>query len=111
NLAVEAGHLVYRIDQVKREAVSRLVKRYALSATAVLLLCLGATLGTWLRSSQPLTIYLWAFLPSVLDLLLITSGGHMMRTGSMVVGSMIMWGGNALLVGMTAWAFLRLARH
>jgi len=111
SLVTEAGHLVYRIDQVRREAVSRLIKRYALSATAVLLLCLGATLGTWLRSSQPLTIYLWAFLPSVLDLLLITSGGHMMRTGSLVGGALVMWAGNALLLTLTLLAYRRLARH
>ncbi|MCP3905202.1 MAG: LptF/LptG family permease [Planctomycetes bacterium] len=110
-LVTEASHLVYRIDQVRREAISRLLKRYALSVTAILLLCLGATLGMWLRSSQALTIYLWAFLPSILDLLLITGGGQMMRAGSLGMGALIMWGGNAILLAITLAALIRLSRH
>jgi hypothetical protein len=80
-----------RIESLHDEITARLLSRYALSATGLLLITLGATLAMWLRESLPLTIYLWAFLPSILDLLLINTGEHMMRDGRMVAGSVVMW--------------------
>ena len=56
-------------------------RRYALSMTAMLLLLLGATLAMLLRDSPPLVTYTWAFLPSILDILLISGGDHMVRRG------------------------------
>ena len=79
--------------------------------TALLLMVLGATLAMWLREGMPLTIYLWAFLPSIADLILISSGDHVMRDGNVAGGFAVMWAGNAVLVVLILAAYRNLARH
>jgi lipopolysaccharide export LptBFGC system permease protein LptF len=100
-----------KIRQLRREIRSRTARRYALSATVLLLLMLGTTLAIWLRESLPLTIYLWAFLPSILNLILIESGQHVMREGAMVTGSAVMWSGNAFILLIWWYAYYRLSRN
>ncbi len=106
-----AQHLQLVVGEIIDEIRSRLFKRYALSVTALLLLLLGATLAMWLRDSVPLVIYLWAFLPSLLGILAISGGEHMMRDGSAVPGAMLMWSGNGVLAVVIAAVYLRLARN
>jgi hypothetical protein len=118
-LAIERGHgeiseanwLRRVVQDLYNEIDSRLLKRYALSMTSLLLLLLGATLAMWLRNSVPLIIYVWAFLPSVLDIVLISSGEHMMRDGLLWSGAALMWSGNALMVAVLATVFWRLSRN
>jgi lipopolysaccharide export system permease protein len=98
------------IDSLQREITSRLANRYALSTTACLLLLLGATFAMAMRSSLPLTIYVWAFVPSILDLILISAGEQLMRDGRML-GWFTMWSGNAAMVLLIAAAYFKLARH
>ena len=81
------------------------------SPTAMLLLCLGAVLAMYKRDSLPLTIYLWAFLPSVLNIIVISSGEHMIREGNFAGGLVIMWIGNAALLAILGWTYFRLSRH
>ncbi len=103
--------LVTVVDGLNRNIRSRLLRRYALSVTAMLLLVLGATLAMWLRHSTPLVVYVWAFLPSVVDMILIASGDHTARAGSMTGGFLLMWSGNALLLGALVYVYRRLARN
>ena len=100
-----------RVDYLDRTITSRLLRRYALSATAMLLPLLGATLAIWLRHSSPLVVYVWAFLPAVIDIMLIASGDHMARAGQLVGGVVLMWSGIALLLGAQAYVYRRLARN
>ena len=111
SVQVAAEKLRRERGELQREIRSRLLKRYALSATAMLLLLLGATLAMWLRDGLPLTIYLWSFLPSVVDLILISSGEHLMRDGHAWGGFTVMWSGNIVLAAFTCVAYARLARH
>lgn len=108
-------NIVHELDENMRglqwEVSARLLKRYALSVTAALLLALGAILAMWLKQSQPLVIYLLAFLPSVLDLILISGGEQMMRDGNITIGKIVMWSGNTILLGIIFVTFKRLARH
>lgn len=96
---------------VLEEVEARLLSRYATSGTAILLLLLGAVLAMGRRHSSPLAVYLWAFLPSVVDLILISSGEHMMRDGNRLPGLAVMWSGNLALLLLTLVAFRRLARN
>ncbi len=98
---------LHRLDL---EIAGRLNHRYALCVTAPLLLLLGATLAMLLRGSLPLTVYLWAFLPSLLNLILITSGDQMFRTDR-AGGLIVLWSGNAAVACLLGIAYLRLARH
>lgn len=102
--------LQYEIDELQREITSRLLNRYALSVTAPLLLLLGAVLAMWLKRSLPLMIYMLAFLPAVLDLIAISAGEQMMRDGR-AMGAVVMWSGNALMLGIILLAYARLAKH
>jgi lipopolysaccharide export system permease protein len=98
------------IADLQREITSRLTARYALSITALLLLLLGSLLAMWLRGSLPLTVYTWAFLPSVLDLILISAGEQLMRDGRML-GLPILWSGNVIMVISIVVVYMKLARN
>ena len=106
-----AQHLLLSVANLRREIDSRLVRRYALSLTGFLLLVLGATLAMWLRHSLPLVIYVWAFVPSAVDLILISGGESMVQKDLVTSGFIIMWSGNALLALIWLYAFMRLARN
>jgi len=105
-----AARLETKIKTMRWEIKGRLLKRFAVSLTALLLVLLGATLAMWLRESLPLTIYLWAFLPSILDLVFISGGEQMMREGNLAVGAVVMWSGNAALIVILFSVFRRLVR-
>ena len=98
------------VARLNNEITARLLNRYALSTTAVLLLALGATLAMLLRGTLPLTIYVLAFVPSILDLILISAGEQLLRDGKLW-GHALMWSGNSVLVMMLVVAFWRLQRH
>ncbi len=105
------ARLEYMVGSLEREISSRLQRRYALSVTAMLLLLLGATLAIWLRHSLPLVIYIWAFVPSIGNVLLIAGGDHMIRSGLAIPGMMVLWSGNALLLTMLVLVYRRLMRN
>jgi hypothetical protein len=65
----------------------------------------------WLRDSLPLVTYIWAFLPSILNVLLISGGDHMAREGLVISGYAIMWSGNALLIVLLLFILARLMRN
>ena len=109
--AGRAAELADKVDILLWQIESRMQRRYALSATAMLLLLLGTTLAMVLRNSLPLVIYVWAFAPSILDVILITGGGHMVRGGQVALGTVVLWSGNALLAAMIAFAYRRLIRN
>ncbi len=110
-LQSKIDRVIAAVDYLDRTITSRLLRRYALSATAMLLLLLGATLAIWLRNSSPLVVYVWAFLPAVIDIMLIASGDHMARGGQLAGGLVLMWSGIALLLGAQAYVYRRLARN
>lgn len=85
--------------------------RVAQSVCAPLLLLLGAVLAVHLRRSSPLAIYSIAFVPAIIDILLINSGQHAMRDGDVVWGLIVMWSGNLLVALAVWWAWARVAKH
>jgi lipopolysaccharide export system permease protein len=103
--------LKHRIEDLRMEVRARIFMRYAQSTTALLLLLLGATLAMVLRGSLPLVIYLWAFVPSILCLILISGGDKMMRDGQIVAGVSVMWSGNTVLLLMLLALLARLMRN
>jgi hypothetical protein len=114
NAAEGAGAAVElrrRIGRLERDAYSNIQQRLALSASAPLVLLLGTALAAWKRSSLPLTIYLLAFLPALLNIVMIAGGQQVMRGGSEFVGLGLMWLGNACLLLFFLHAFRQWARH
>jgi hypothetical protein len=96
---------------VRAEVVARLNQRTALSLSAPLLLLLGATMAIWLWRTMPLTIYLWAFAPSITAIMLISSGEQLIKDQAFGVGIVTMWAGDALLAALVLWVYRRLARN
>ncbi|MDP7070915.1 MAG: LptF/LptG family permease [Phycisphaerales bacterium] len=99
------------VARLHGEIVGRLAQRWAIAVTAGLLPLLGAILALNMRHAQPLLIYVVAFLPALLNLVLISSGAIFMRQGDETAGMAIMWSGNASLAILTAVCWRRLARH
>jgi lipopolysaccharide export LptBFGC system permease protein LptF len=93
------------------QVVSRLWRRWAVAATAGLLPLLGAILALNMRAAQPLSIYMVAFIPALLNLVLISGGSGFMRHGDMGGGLALMWSGNLVLLLIIAIGWRRLARH
>jgi lipopolysaccharide export LptBFGC system permease protein LptF len=85
--------------------------RLAQAACAPLLLLMGAVLAVQLRRSSPLLVYAIAFVPAIIDILLINSGQHSMRDGEMVWGFLVMWSGNAAVAAIVWWAWRKVAVH
>jgi lipopolysaccharide export LptBFGC system permease protein LptF len=100
-----------RITDMDNEITGRLLNRYAQSTTVLLLLLMGASLAMWLRGTMPLVIYIWAFAPSVLALILISGGDKMIRDGDFFSGLSVMWSGNIFMVGLIVFAFSKLRRN
>jgi hypothetical protein len=78
--------------------------------TACLLLTLGALLAMRLKGSLPLTVYLLAFLPAIINLVMISAGEQFLRDGR-VLGSAVMWSGNALMIVLCALTYRQLTRN
>jgi lipopolysaccharide export system permease protein len=106
-----AGLLRSRLTALDREITARLLLRYSQSVMAALLLVLGGILAMTLRGRLPLFIYVWAFVPSVLSLILASGGDKMMRDGEIVPGFAVMWSGNAAMLLILIVMYRRLMRN
>ena len=99
------------VEEVKDEIVARLTQRAAMSVTAVLLAMMGALLAIRYRHGQPLVIYMIAFLPAIISILLISSGEQSIKNDSIIMGSIIMWSGNAFMGCIIVYSYFKLARN
>jgi lipopolysaccharide export LptBFGC system permease protein LptF len=110
-VARAARELRGELVELEDEIAARIAQRSAISSTGILLVMLGALLAMVMRSAQPLTIYLLAFMPSIAATLVISGGEQMMRDGEVAGGLVVMWSGNATLFVVAAVAFFKLARN
>ena len=113
-----AGQLASQTSSLERERAdvvwesdSHIANRFAQSASIVLVLLLGAVLAVAMRQAMPLTVYILAFIPAVANIFMVSGGQLMMSSGSIVVGSMVMWGGNLVLLASLLSIWRRLVRN
>lgn len=103
------------LDLARRDVVwesdSHLANRVAQSVSILLVLLLGAALAMAMRQAMPLTVYVLAFLPAVVNIFMVSGGQLMMSDGATVAGLLVMWGGNAVLLAALVAAWRRLARN
>lgn len=111
DVAAAVRHLEFELEDIGYETTARLNQRAALATTGLLLVMLGSLLALVMRNALPLTIYLLAFLPSILDMLLIAGGEQTIRDNKLTVGAAVMWSGNALLALLSLIAYARLKRN
>jgi len=110
-VATEVASITRESDKVVWDIDARIHQRFAQAVTAPLLLLLGSILAIHLRHSTPLAVYLVAFLPAIADILLISGGEQTLRRGPSILGYVLLWSGNVLLIVFCVAAWLRLRRH
>ena len=91
--------------------VSEIASRNATAATGFLLLMLGTVLALVMRNSLPLTIYIIAFLPAIAGLIIISGGSQLIREEKHMLGQIVMWSGNAVMLLMIIVAYLKLRKN
>lgn len=110
-IGTTAGSWANLRREVVWEATAHAWMRLAQAVCAPLLLLMGAVLAVQMRRSSPLLVYAIAFVPAIIDILLINSGQHSMRDGELVWGFLVMWSGNAAVAGIVWWAWRKVAVH
>ncbi|MAJ47753.1 MAG: hypothetical protein CBC35_10890 [Planctomycetes bacterium TMED75] len=106
-----ADRLVVEERNLDLEIIARILHRIAQSLTVILLLMMGAVLAVLLRNALPLTIYGLAFIPAVIDILLISGGEQMIKYGDPISGSLVMFSGNLMMLCIIMLAWFRLSRN
>ncbi|MFZ4749020.1 MAG: LptF/LptG family permease [Phycisphaerales bacterium] len=96
---------------VRADIVARVVQRINQSFAAPLMLLLGAVLAIRLRGANPLQIYLLAFIPSIIDILLISGGEQMLKEATSAAGVFVCSSGNLGIAAMIAIAYRQVARN
>ena len=99
------------MNSVDVDAFSHLCQRAALAWSAPLIILLGASLAAWKRNSLPLTMYLIAFIPGILNIVMIAGGQQVIRADNVVWGVIVSWSGNAILLLCSMYALRQLARN
>ena len=99
------------IDSLRWDIDARIQQRVAQSLLAPLLLLLGSVLAVVLKHTQPLFVYLIAFLPSIISILLISTGEQTLRSGPSFKGEFLLWLGIAIIVLAICAAWNRLRRN
>ncbi len=99
------------MNGVNVDAFSHLCQRAALAWSAPLIILLGASLAAWKRNSLPLTMYLIAFIPGILNIVMIAGGQQVIRADNVVWGVIVSWSGNAILLLCSMYALRQLARN
>lgn len=110
-VAQAVSGLERRIVQLREDVIARASSRTAISCAAPLLMLLGAAMAIWLRGAAPLVIYLWAFLPAIGGIVLISGGESMARDGQAAVGLAVMWIGNGGLLALLLFVMTKLGRN
>lgn len=96
----EANQFVQKIDveidRLRGMILSRLHERTAMSLSCLIMMLLGGVLALHMRSSLPLTVFLWSFIPSLASVLLIASGSDIVKNINVqyIWGLCILWSGN-----------------
>ena len=103
--------LARQIQRTRADIVARIVQRINQSLAAPLMLLLGAALAVRLRGANPLQVYLLAFIPSILDILLISGGEQMLKQATTVSGVLVATSGNVALCLMILVAYRQIARN
>lgn len=110
-LGRRSDKLEHEISSVRADIAARIVHRSAQSFMALLLLLLGAVLAVYMRNALPLTIYLIAFLPAIIDILLISGGEQMVKYRDFGPGTLVAFSGNGILLLMIVIFWWRLSRN
>ncbi len=103
-----AANLRLHIAALDNHVFGRIGQRWAVSFLPVLAILLGSLLAIRHSNVMPLGVYAKVFIPTVVSLLLIFSGGQMIRDANEIGGFSVMWIGNISLLGLILFNWWRL---
>ena len=106
-----ASRLLLQIEDLDQQSVSRINQRWAMSASAFLIVLLGGVTAIRLRDKSALNAFSRVFFPSVFAIILVFAGGQIVRDGRAAFGFSIMWVGNASVAALILISWLRLRVH
>jgi len=84
------------IHRLRGVILCRLHERTALSLACLVMMLLGAVLAMAMHKALPLMVYLGSFVPAIAGILLIASGGDLLKNQEVadVWGMTVLWSGN-----------------
>ncbi|GAB4552694.1 MAG: hypothetical protein Tsb0013_15040 [Phycisphaerales bacterium] len=99
-----------RVDEQRREIMSKRHERLAFSVSCLMMVLAGAAVAMTLRDSLPLPVYLWSFLPALGCIITISAGQRVVhREGP--IGLVLLWGGVVALALLFLRVYAKLRRH
>ncbi|MCB9846040.1 MAG: LptF/LptG family permease [Phycisphaeraceae bacterium] len=102
--------LAKSVDSLRREVLSKIHERMAMAVACAVMVLTGAVTAMRLGRASPLVVYLVSFFPALCAIIAINGGQHLVhRIGE--PGLPLLWGGNAVLLLYTLFAYRGVARH
>jgi len=108
NVQSTKANLTRHLVALDNHIAGRIGQRWAVSMLPILAILLGSLLALRNAELMPLNVYAKVFVPTVIALLLIFSGGQMIRDASEFTGFTVMWIGNVGLGALVIYEWLRL---
>ncbi len=101
--------LEHEIRRLRHKIVAKRHERWALSASCVVMVALGAVMAMHLRHATPLIIYLWSFFPALGTIIMMEAGGQTIASRG-AVGLPLLWSGVIALAVLAAVVYRRMTR-
>ncbi len=111
-LAVARDEAITARDETVRRIIGTIHQRFAFSASALVLVILGAILGIVLRGSHTVTAFGISFVPSLLVIITIVTGRQMSQNlDTHIAGLVVMWAGIVFVAALDTWLLTRVLRR
>ena len=101
--------LEHEITRLRNKIVAKRHERWALSASCVVMVTLGAVMAMYLKLTTPLIIYLWSFFPALGTIIVMEAGGQTIASRG-PVGLPLLWSGVIALAVLAAIVYRRMTR-
>jgi hypothetical protein len=105
-----AKALHHQLALMEGQIIGRIGQRWAVSLLSLLAIILGSLFAIRFSSDPPLSVYAKVFIPTVVALLLVFSGGQMVRDAREVAGFGVMWSGNIGLILLVVLNWMKLSK-
>jgi hypothetical protein len=113
NVTRVAGVLANEELRLGRKIVGKVYERAASAVSCVLVLALGALISMKLRGGMTLVVYFWSFLLATISVIIARGGENVIGDlgHAILVGKIIVWSGDLLLLAAIAFTYRRLSRN